>query len=168
MIIFAMPWPIRPHPKPTDPYKTPWIQNISTNEINIGDKYILTLEPIFGHIEKSGLSKKLVLKSCFKGNIKQDTTMKTKDGAKNSIPPFPLQEHYPQYSLSRRQANSYRLLIKFNYIWYLIEVCGNPLLCWESTSWPFRFKNTALEKYFSMNEALPNHLKFCAKRMWSP
>ena len=129
MIIFAMPWPIRPHPKPTDPYKTPWIQNISTNELNIGDKYILTLEPIFGHIEKSGLSKKLVLKSCFKGNIKQDTTMKTKDGAKNSIPPFPLQEHYPQYSLSRRQANSYRLLIKFNYIWYLIEVCGNPLLC---------------------------------------
>lgn len=26
MIIFAMPWPIMPHPKPTEPYNKPYIQ----------------------------------------------------------------------------------------------------------------------------------------------
>jgi hypothetical protein len=33
MIIFAIPWPIRPHPNPTDPYNTPWIQNAPTKLI---------------------------------------------------------------------------------------------------------------------------------------
>lgn len=30
---FAMPWPTIPQPNPTEPYKTPWIQNKPTNKL---------------------------------------------------------------------------------------------------------------------------------------
>lgn len=34
MIKFAMPWPMRPQPNPTEPYSTPWIQKVLIDQLN--------------------------------------------------------------------------------------------------------------------------------------